>query len=138
MIPFLDRLVRKRAGFACEYCRMPQQFDELPFEIDHVIAKQHRGETVAENLALTCFACNHHKGPNLSGIDPKTRRITRLFHPRRHKWDRHFRWRGPVLVGRSAIGRATVAVLAINLPYRVALRQALIEDGLFPPPPASG
>jgi hypothetical protein len=31
-----------------------------------------------------------------------------------------------------AIGRVTVAVLEINLPYRVALRQALIEGGVFP------
>jgi len=33
----------ERAGNRCEYCRMPQQFDELPFEIEHVIAKQHGG-----------------------------------------------------------------------------------------------
>jgi hypothetical protein len=132
MIPFLEQLVRKRAGYACEYCRVPERFDDLPFEIDHVIARQHGGPTSANNLALACFAGNHHKGPNLSGIDPKTRKVTRLFHPRRHKWQRHFRWEGAVLVGRTPIGRATVRVLAINLSYRVALRQALIEEGLFP------
>jgi len=27
----------------------------------------------------------------------------------------------------------TIEVLAINLPYRVALRAALIEEGIFPP-----
>jgi hypothetical protein len=35
-------------------------------------------------------------------------------------------------VGRTAIGRTTVAVLAINLPYRVALRRRLIAEGAFP------
>ena len=116
--------VRERAREKCEYCRMPQIYDELPFEIDHVIAQQHGGRTVASNLALTCFADNHHKGPNLAGIDLKTRRRTWLFNPRRHKWHRHFRWDGPVLVGLTQIGRATVIVLEIYLDYRVAFRHA--------------
>lgn len=56
-----------------------------------------------------------------------------FFHPRRQKWLRHFRWDGPFLVGRTAVGRVAVAVLAINLRHRVALRQGLIDAGLFPP-----
>lgn len=126
-------LVWRRSKACCEYCRMPQLYDELPFEIDHVIAKQHDGQTVASNLALACFADNHHKGPNLGGIDPKTRRRVWLFNPRRHKWDRHFRWDGPVLVGRTPMGRATIAVLAINLPHRVRQRRQLIAEGVFQP-----
>lgn len=31
------------------------------------------------------------------------------------------------------MGKATVAVLEINLEYRIDLRQGLIEAGLFPP-----
>jgi hypothetical protein len=46
----------------------------MPFEVDHIIAEQHGGRTVAGNLAWSCFADNHHKGPNLAGIDPKSRR----------------------------------------------------------------
>lgn len=65
---------------------MPQEFDGFTHEIDHVIARKHRGPTVAGNLALACFPCNNHKGPNLAGIDRVTRRLIRLFHPRRHKW----------------------------------------------------
>jgi hypothetical protein len=125
--------VWRRAGGMCEYCHMPHQCDELDFEIDHIIAQQHGGKTVARNLALACFACNHYKGPNLAGIDPKTGRVVRLFHPRRHAWARHFRWNGPFLVGITPIGRATVAVLRVNLPHRVRLRRELIEEGLFPP-----
>jgi hypothetical protein len=55
---------------------MPQIYDELPFEIDHVVAEQHAGETVTSNLALACFADSHHRGPNLAGIDPRTRTRT--------------------------------------------------------------
>lgn len=56
-----------------------------------------------------------------------------LFNPRRHKWRRHFRWNGPRLVGLTLIGRVTVAVLGINFDYRVAFRQGLIDEGMFPP-----
>jgi hypothetical protein len=130
----LQALVRQRSGGRCEYCGLPEQFSSTPFEIDHVIAEQHGGKTTPGNLAQACFACNHHKGPNLAGIDPKTRRKVWLFHPRRHKWTKHFRWDGPTLLGRTAIGRATIAVLAINLAYRVAQRAALIDEGRFPMP----
>jgi hypothetical protein len=99
---------------------MAQEHDPTAHEIDHVIAVVHGGPTRASNLALACFLCNSYKGPNLAGIDPETKRITRLFHPRRHKWARHFRWNGPLLEGRTPIGRATIAVLKINLPERVA------------------
>ena len=77
--------------------------------------------------------CNSHKGPNIAGIDPKRKRLTKLFNPRRHKWTRHFRWDGPYLVGRTAVGRVTVAVLAMNDPEAVEVRAALVEEGTFPP-----
>jgi hypothetical protein len=128
----LTRLVWERAGECCEYCLMPQIYYPFPFEIDHVIAEQHGGKTTPGNLALACFPDNHHKGPNLAGIDPTTRRRAWLFHPRRHKWGRHFRWDGPVLVGRTDVGRVTVAVLAMNLPHRVRHREQLMAEGVYP------
>jgi hypothetical protein len=131
--PSLQQLVWQRAGARCEYCQIPQELDEVPFEIDLIIARKHRGGTVAGNLALACFYCNSYKGPNLASIDRKTRKITRLYHPRRHTWHYHFRWGGPMLIGRTAIGRTTVALLEINLPARAALRASLIEEGQFPP-----
>jgi HNH endonuclease len=130
----LIQRVWQRARARCEYCQMPQELDPLPFQIDHIIARKHRGRTRMENLALTCFACNNYKGPNIAGIDPDTRAVTPLFHPRRDDWQEHFAWHVPELVGRTPIGRATVAVLAINLPRRIALRRALIEEGVSPPP----
>ena len=129
----LEDLVWQRAGRCCEYCHMSQDHDDTPFEIDHIIARKHGGPTVAGNLALSCFFCNSFKGSDLSGLTPGTRKLSPLFNPRRHKWSRHFRWDGPQLVGRTAIGRVTVAVLRINDPFRVELRAGLIEEGLFPP-----
>jgi|SRR5579864_184245 len=112
---------------------MPQQYDDATFEIDHLIATSHGGPTRSANLSLACFACNSFKGPNLSDRDIKTQKTDLLFDPRRHKWHRHFRWDGPRLVGRTAIGPATVATLRINLDHRLAYRQELIHEGVFPP-----
>jgi 5-methylcytosine-specific restriction endonuclease McrA len=129
----LQELVWRRAGRCCEYCRMPQRVDDVSFAIDHIVAVSRGGPTRASNLCLAYFSCNSFKGPNLAGIDPKTRKVVPLFHPRRNKWDRHFRWDGPRLVGRTPAGRATVVTLRINLDYHVAYRQELIEEGVFPP-----
>ena len=50
----LAREMRERAGIACEYCRMPQAFyATIPFPIDHIIARQHGGPTIPENLAFS-------------------------------------------------------------------------------------
>ncbi|HEX3148171.1 MAG TPA: HNH endonuclease signature motif containing protein [Gemmataceae bacterium] len=129
----VESLVWGRALSRCEYCQMPQKFDGFTHEIDHVIARKHRGRTIAANLALACFPCNNHKGPNIAGVDRITRRLTPLFNPRRHKWSRHFRWSGPILIGRTPIGRVTIAVLEINFFERVLLRDSLIAEGVFPP-----
>ena len=37
------------------------------------------------------------------------------------------------MVGLTPIGRATVEVLEVNLRHRLMHRQALIEEGVFPP-----
>lgn len=132
----LERQVRRRAGDCCEYCHLPEAFSSTPFQIDHIIAEQYAGLTVSSNLALACYACNHHKGPNLGGVDPRTGIKTWLFNPRRHKWSRHFTWDDAVLKGRTPIGRTTIVVLAINAPHRIARRAAFLAEGVFPEDPA--
>ena len=39
MIEALKRLVWGRAENTCEYCRLPQLLDVLPFQTDHTIAE---------------------------------------------------------------------------------------------------
>jgi hypothetical protein len=95
-----------------------------------VIARKHRGRDALRNLALSCLRCNLHKGTDLSGIDPVSRRIVTLFNPRKQAWEEHFRWNGPIVVGRTPTGRATVAVLAMNARERVRLRQVLMVTGV--------
>jgi hypothetical protein len=127
----LQRLVWQRAAQRCEYCQVPADVALLPFQIDHIIAEKHGGPTTADNLALSCERCNSHKGPNIAGYLEGAH--VPLFNPRNDRWADHFAWDGPVLVGQTPVGKVTIEVLAINLPYRIALRAALIEEGIFPP-----
>lgn len=129
----LASLVRRRSGGVCEYCHLPQAAHRFTFPIDHVIARQHGGKTVAGNLAAACTRCNLSKGPNIAGIDPDSRALVPLFNPRRERWNDHFGWRGPRLVGLTPIGRATIRVLAINHREAVALRRTLMTSGAFFP-----
>src|ERR1700677_1136392 len=105
-----EKSLRERAEHLCEYCHLPEALSELRFVFDHIIARQHDGETIAENLALCCGFCNRHKGPNIAGIDPESRVMTRLFNPRLDHWNEHFRWEGARLTGLTAVGRTTIHV----------------------------
>jgi hypothetical protein len=110
---------------------MPQSLTILPHELDHIIAQQHHSPTEPENLCIACALCNARKGPNLSGIDPRTGLLTRLFHPRQDVWSEHFRYENAVLLGLTDVGRTTVEVLGINNADRLVTRRLLIEAGLF-------
>jgi 5-methylcytosine-specific restriction endonuclease McrA len=85
----LEREVRRRAGGRCEYCHFPEAHYTVPFHIEHIISRQHRGPTAGENLALACMRCNLQKGPNLAGLDPQTNAVVPLFHPRNDVWSDH-------------------------------------------------
>jgi hypothetical protein len=98
--------------------------------MEHIIARQHGGETILSNCAWSCPRCNLFKGPNLAGIHEPTKKMVKLFHPRRMTWHRHFRWEGPLVVGRTSIGRATIEVLQMNEGDRVELRQSLLDEGI--------
>ena len=110
---------------------MPEELDEAPFQVDHVRPEKHHGRTVLGNLALACFPCNNHKGSNAAGYDPETGQLVELFNPREQDWNEHFRWDGPYLRGATPTARATIDVLAINAPDRVAFRRELLKEGLL-------
>jgi hypothetical protein len=126
----LPAVVRHRAGEVCEYCRLPQAASGfVRFHIEHITARQHGGHTESDNLALACGLCNFHKGPNIAGLDPESGQLVPLFHPRRDRWTEHFAWEGTVIAGRSAIGRATVRLLAMNNWQRIEVQKNLLALG---------
>lgn len=117
------RFVRERANNCCEYCRLSQEHSPLfALQVEHIRPRKHRGGDELENLALACIDCNLHKGPNIAGIDSDSDALIELFHPRREAWEDHFELRGPLIVGKTAIGRVTVDVLNMNSDDQVALR----------------
>jgi hypothetical protein len=91
---------------------------------NNILPRAHGGSDELDNLALACIDCNLHKGSNLTGIDPDTGRVTRLYHPRKDQWLVHFKWRGIYLMGKTAIGRTTVRVLQMNSEDQVAFRSS--------------
>lgn len=137
MMASLRQLVWQRASGCCEYCLLPQAHDPRPFHLDHIRSQKHDGPTTLENLALSCSACSLFKGPNIAGIDPETNSIQPLYHPRDQVWSEHFRLDDGVVVGLSAIARATIRVLRINDELRIKHRVLLIELGVFPPKSAN-
>jgi HNH endonuclease len=130
MDPAVRALVLRRAANRCEYCLLRQ--DQLPcsaFHIEHIIPRKHGGNDEPTNLALACDRCNSHKGANLTGVDPKTGEISRLFNPRQHSREEQFRLTDIMVVGLTAAGRTIVSVLNMNEERRVRLRAVLKREG---------
>lgn len=121
-----------RANGCCEYCGLHESCSDVVHEIDHIRSIKHGGSGNRSNLCLACFYCNSFKGSNVAGFDPVTATLQPLFNPRSQTWTHHFEWIGPELIGLTAVGRATIDVLRINLPPRVELRRTLLDSGVVP------
>ena len=128
----LRRKVVERAKACCEYCRVHSGDVLFPHEPDHVRSEKHGGQTTLENIAFAWFHCNRHKGSDLGSVDSETGNLTPLYNPRAQKWSEHFLLHGAVIVPRSAEGRVTVALLKMNAPDRIRVRQALADSARYP------
>jgi len=127
----LRQLVWDRAAAICEYCRVPQLFDPLPFGLDHIRPQYHHGLSVEENLCLCCFHDNSFKAVNVAGYDPLTGVLSELYHPRRELWHDHFEVDDGRVVGKTGKGRTTLDVLRMNLPERIEHRRLLAALGVW-------
>ena len=123
--------IRQQAHNCCEYCGVHQRYyPDFTFHIEHIVARQHGGAEDVANLALACHLCNNKKGPNLSGIDPDTGALTRLFNPRIDVRNEHFRLEDSgLIVGLSPIGRTTAYVLGMNSSVRIQVRLHIAQLG---------
>jgi hypothetical protein len=126
--------VAQRAGHRCEYCHAPEAVFNFPFEVEHVLPTARGGSDSEVNLALSCRSCNLHKAAHINGVDIDSQAVVRLFDPREDLWAEHFRAdsESGEIAGLTAIGRATVARLAMNGVAQVAARSWWIRLGLFP------
>jgi len=126
--------VAERADHRCEYCRAPELVFNFPFEVEHVVPPIHGGTDSDDNLALSCRACNAHKGATITHIDPLTGATAALFHPRYDRWGEHFRldFETALVEGSTAVGRATLTRLSMNAPAQIEARRLWMRLGVFP------
>ena len=123
----LRQFVAARAAYNCEYCCMPQMFSLHKHEPDHILPRQHGGETVVGNLALSCFRCNRLKGPNVGSFDPLTGLLVQFFNPRTQNWNEHFSFDGAVIQPLTPEARVTSKILLFNDKERLEERMIWIE-----------
>ena len=126
--------VALRAGHRCEYCHAPEAVFNLSLEVEHIVPVARGGEDTAANWALACRACNLNKATHISGRDPVSDAVVRIFHPREDRWEDHFQVapESGELVGQTQIGTATVMRLGLNSSTQVAARRQWMRLGLFP------
>lgn len=55
-----------------------------------------------------------------------------MYHPRRHRWDDHFRLDGPIIEPLTVEGQVTVFLLRLNSSVRVEQRTLLLRLGRYP------
>jgi len=129
------KAVAERANGCCEYCRSQVRFAIQPFSIEHIIPRSAGGETVLDNLALSCQGCNNHKYNKTEGRDPVSDDTVPLYHPRKQRWSNHFAWNDDftLIIGLTPIGRSTVEALQLNREGVVNLRRVLYAMGEHPP-----
>lgn len=130
--PALRQLIFERAKARCEYCLLPQNITAHKHEPDHIIPKQHDGETHADNLALACVRCNRYKGYNVGSFDPETGQLTPFYNPRTQIWSEHFQLEGPIIHPLTPQGRVTAKMLHFNDAERVEERERLMAVKLYP------
>lgn len=123
-------LVKERAGYRCEYCRLHRDYDPQTFHVEHIVPKKHRGASSIDNLCLSCGECNQFKGTDFAGLLGEA--AIRLFNPRRQLWTDHFRIDDGKIIGITECGRVTEILLRFNLKRKVILRRLLIAEGLYP------
>ncbi len=128
----LYRIVIGTAQGRCAYCRNPEKLMGALFEIDHIIPRSGGGKTSADNLCLSCPACNRHKANRSRVLDPVSRRLVPLFHPKRDQWSEHFSWSDDFtqIFGLTPTGRATAEALQFNRPAMTTLRQYWRATGI--------
>jgi hypothetical protein len=119
--------VAERAGYACEYCGIPEVLTYFGCQIDHIIAQKHGGGSEIENLCYACVFCDRAKGSDIGSIDPTTLRFVRFFNPRVDRWADHFRKTGARIEPVSDIGAVTARILKFNASDRLLERWAAMS-----------
>jgi hypothetical protein len=106
----LRQRIAEQARYRCGYCLTQEAVSGVPLTVEHIVPKAKGGQTVEENLWLSCRLCNEAKGVLTEAVDPKSGAAVPLFNPRIQVWADHFTWSedSTRVIGRTSTGRATV------------------------------
>lgn len=131
----LRQRIAKQAHNRCGYCLTQEVVSGIPLTMEHIVPKSSGGQSVEENLWLSCRLCNEAKGVRIEAMEMESNQIVPLFNPRTQNWKDHFAWSGDgtLILGRTPIGRATIAALFLNSELRVRARAIWVEAGWHPP-----
>ncbi|MEA3349601.1 MAG: HNH endonuclease [Chloroflexota bacterium] len=136
---YIPRSLRQRLAdefqSQCAYCHTSTAITGARLVIDHIVPESAGGPTRWENLCLACHSCNEFKGAIVESEDPLTGEIVSLFNPRTQRWNEHFCWGedGSEIIGRTSVGRTTVAALKMNNLEIVESRRRWVFVGWHPP-----
>ncbi len=127
--------VFKRAEGLCEYCQSQENYSNSTFKVEHIFPLSKGGETVLENLALSCSGCNKFKSHRTSAFDSESQTETSFYNPRKDFWHEHFAWSEDFteIIGLTAKGRVTIKALKLNRKNVGNLRKVLLIVGEHPP-----
>jgi len=131
----LRRKIADAANHQCGYCLTNQKISGAQMHLEHVIPRSLGDPSDESNLWLACAWCNSYKGVQTHATDTVTQQETPLFNPITQNWFKHFRWSedGLLIIGLTAIGRATVEALQLNNEYIVPARRHWVLAGWHPP-----
>ena len=131
----LKAKIRQQANARCGYCLRSEILIGMPMEFEHLLPIALGGQTVEENLWLSCRRCNEFKGIQTQAIDLETGKTVAIFNPRKQNWNEHFGWsaEGIEIIGITSIGRATINALKLNEEIIVVTRRLWVSVGWFPP-----
>lgn len=79
-VRFVRESVYERDRFTCLYCG--QRFEKHLLNLDHIVPREHGGETTWENIATSCVACNSFK----SNRTPEQAGMKLISVPRKPSW----------------------------------------------------
>lgn len=123
------------AGHRCGYCRSDERVTGSPLSIEHIVPVAAGGPTERANLWRSCRECNERKGAQIYATDPESGETVSLYNPRTQRWSDHFYWSedGLLVIGSTAIGRATVTALDLNRSHQLVARERWVLVGWHPP-----
>jgi len=131
----LQRQIRNKFANCCAYCRTAEYLTVTTFEFEHITPRSSGGETVFENLCLSCPSCNRYKASRQTALDPNTQQKIKLFHPQQQLWTEHFAWNEDAteIIGLTPIGNATISALKMNRSQLIRVRKMWIKMNEHPP-----